>query len=44
VRGSRAVYSIPVEDGELQTVYVRIEIEDESGERLFLQPVIYQPL
>ena len=43
VRGNRAAYDIPVEDGKPQVVYVRVEISDESGERLFLQPVIYQP-
>jgi len=42
VEGEQAKYDIPHRDGRPNLAYVRIEIEDDSGERLFLQPVIYK--
>lgn len=41
VTGTSATYAIPTNDGKPDVVYVRVEISDESGERLFLQPVMY---
>tara|TARA_Y100000588_G_scaffold242060_1_gene256121 strand:- start:118 stop:1275 length:1158 start_codon:yes stop_codon:yes gene_type:complete len=42
VKGEHATYDIPQNDGSPGVVYVRIEVEDDSGERLFLQPVLYK--
>jgi hypothetical protein len=42
VKGERATYNIPQRDGNPSLMYVRIEVEDDSGERLFLQPVTYK--
>ena len=42
VKGERATYDIPQRDGSPSLMYVRIEVEDDSGERLFLQPVMYK--
>jgi hypothetical protein len=42
VKGECATYDIPQRDGSPDVMYVRIEIEDDSGERLFLQPVVYK--
>ena len=41
VTGKCATYDIPQRDGSPGLRYVRIEVEDDSGERLFLQPVMY---
>ena len=44
VEGCRAAYDIPATDGGRtpDLTYVRIEVEDDSGERLFLQPAMYR--
>lgn len=42
VAGTSGAYELPLRDGKTDTVFVRVEVEDGSGERLFLQPVIYQ--
>ena len=42
VTGTTAAYRIPIKDGKAGIVYVRVEVADDSGERLFLQPVMYQ--
>ena len=42
VKRERATYDIPQRDGSPSLMYVRIEVEDDSGERLFLQPVVYK--
>jgi len=42
VKGQRATYDIPQKGGSPGLVYVRIEVEDDSGERIFLQPVMYK--
>lgn len=39
--GRQAVYDIPLKEGMPRIAYVRVEIEDDTGERVFLQPVIY---
>ena len=39
--GTSAAYLIPIADGKPAIVYVRVEISDDTGERLFLQPVMY---
>ncbi len=41
VEGERATYEIPRKDGSPGLTYVRIQVADDSGERLFLQPVVY---
>jgi len=40
VEGERAAYRVPQRDGCPSPTYVRIEVADGSGERLFLQPVM----
>ena len=39
--GTQAVYSVPQKDGRPAVVFARVEISDETGERLFLQPVMF---
>jgi len=41
IRGDSAAFEIPRRNGSADLTYVRIEVEDGSGERLFLQPVMY---
>ncbi|MDP6778442.1 MAG: hypothetical protein QGI83_16930 [Candidatus Latescibacteria bacterium] len=41
VNGERATWEIPQKGGRPYAKYVRIEVEDDSGERLFLQPILY---
>ena len=41
VEGDSATYEIPQRNGGPDLVYVRIQVADESGERLFLQPIVY---
>jgi len=41
-KGFSAEWEIPLNDGAPAVTYVRVEVEDESGERLFLQPVMYR--
>lgn len=38
--GSSIVYEVPVENGKFAVTYIRIEVEDETGERIFSQPVM----
>jgi len=38
--GTSATYELPTKQGVPDLQYVRIEIEDDSGERLFLQPLM----
>ena len=40
ITGATAVYELPQKSGAPDVKYVRVELEDESGERLFLQPVL----
>lgn len=42
VDGCRAVYPVPQRAGEPGLTYVRVEVQDGSGERLFLQPVRFR--
>jgi hypothetical protein len=42
VEADRASYQIPQKEGHPDVMYVRIEVEDPSGERLFLQPVRFK--
>jgi len=42
VMGTTGTYRIPTKDDKAAIVYVRVEVADGSGERLFLQPVMYQ--
>ena len=42
VKGKKASFNIAQNNGKPNLKYVRIEVSDETGERLFLQPVIYQ--
>ena len=39
--GTRASYSLPTSNGELDLVYLRVEVTEDSGERLFLQPLLF---
>ncbi len=39
--GENAVYELPRKNGTPDLVYVRVEVKDDSGDRLFLQPVMY---
>ena len=41
IAGKSATYELPQKNGALALRYVRVEIEDDSGERLFLQPVMW---
>ena len=41
VTGNYFDYAIPHQDATPDLTYVRVEIADDSGERLFLQPVMY---
>jgi hypothetical protein len=41
VTGDRATFEVPQKNGSPDVVYVRVEIQHASGERLFLQPVRY---
>ena len=38
--GERAIYELTRRNGVPDWTYVRVEVEDDSGERLFLQPVM----
>ena len=44
VEGCSAAFEIPGRDGVPDLTYVRVEVEDDSGERLFLQPTMYRGL
>ncbi len=39
--GECATYDVPQRDGGPVPKYVRVEVADDSGERLILQPVMY---
>ena len=39
--GERAIYELTRRNGVPDWTYVRVEVEDDSGERLFLQPVTW---
>lgn len=41
VEGTLATYHIPQKNRKPDIIYVRVEVEDGSGERLFLQPIMY---
>lgn len=41
ITGDRATFDVPQKNGSPDVVYVRVEIQHASGERLFLQPVRY---
>jgi hypothetical protein len=41
INGESAMYELPQKNGAPDLVFVRVEVEDHSGERLFLQPVMY---
>jgi len=41
VTGTTGSYEIPMKNGNPKVIYTRIEVADESGERLFLQPVMH---
>lgn len=40
--GRSATYDLPQKNGTPDLTYVRVEVEDDSGERLFAQPVIFR--
>ena len=40
--GANAAFDVPQSNGSPDVGYVRVEIQDETGERLFLQPVRYR--
>ncbi len=42
VEGRGAAYEVPETNGVPELTYVRVEVEGDSGERLFLQPVMYR--
>ncbi|OGV45872.1 MAG: hypothetical protein A2017_20940 [Lentisphaerae bacterium GWF2_44_16] len=42
VEGKKGEYKIPMKNNIPDILFVRVEIEDNSGERLFLQPVMNQ--
>ncbi|MCK5804073.1 MAG: hypothetical protein KAI66_14655 [Lentisphaeria bacterium] len=42
VEGCSATYEIPEKGGVPDVTYVRVEVEDDSRERLLLQPVMYR--
>jgi len=42
INGENATYQLPRRNGAPDLVFARVEIEDALGERLFLQPVMYQ--
>ena len=41
VTGDHSTFEIPRKNGAAAVAYVRVEVRDENGERLFLQPVRY---
>ena len=41
VTGTEGVFDIPQRDGKPAIPFVRVVITDETGERLFLQPVMF---
>lgn len=41
VEGEQARYDLPQKKGRPSPIYIRVEVEDDAGERLFLQPVSY---
>lgn len=41
VTGDHSTFEIPHKNGSAAVAYVRVEVRDEGGERLFLQPVRY---
>ena len=42
INGKTAMYELPQRNGAPDLVFVRVEVEDDLGERLFLQPVMYR--
>ena len=40
--GESATYRMPKKDGSPALTFIRVEVDDDSGERLFLQPVMYR--
>ncbi|MBT3342747.1 MAG: hypothetical protein HN712_13585 [Gemmatimonadetes bacterium] len=41
VTGDHAIFDVPQRNGAAGVTYVRVEVRDDTGERLFLQPVRY---
>ena len=39
--GTGASYSLPTSNGKPDLVYLRVEVSEDSGERLFLQPLLF---
>ena len=42
VVGKSASCNLPQVDGKANLIYLRIEVLEDSGERLFLQPVLFK--